>query len=518
MTLDTLLVFFLPPLVGAAIGLFTNWLAIKMLFRPLKEYRILGMRVPFTPGILPRERHGIAISLGDTVARDLLTEDAISARLGSAEFRQALGGALEEAVGRILAGTPGDAVQGLDPALGTALRELAVSALRSVSASPAFTEATSAAFDALADELGPARIASLADAPALRTLAARLAEPDARAGMARAVSGAVFARLDAAAASGATVGSILKPDAFLEPLLGLVSSAYPEAGAALVKMLSGSSVRQSMEKSAARLLRKALDRFNAVQRFFIGLGQYDKAILENVPASVSDFLDSFEQTLAEPSTREAVLGAVRAAVTGFCDRPVAGFPALSDPERRAAARETLERLVASALDALDPSGLPELVRSMSGELTVRDALGFFPGAREALTLALVRWFCGLLSGGEPSATGMARVARAFAGGLKSGFDRLSLGEIVGADGGMAARLATAAAGSLASLAARESASMLRTLDLRSLVVAKIDSLDMIEIERMLLRVMDRELKAITWFGAVLGGAMGLVQSLLGLLR
>jgi uncharacterized membrane protein YheB (UPF0754 family) len=43
----------LPPLLGAIIGYVTNALAIRMLFRPLREYRIGPFRVPFTPGIIP---------------------------------------------------------------------------------------------------------------------------------------------------------------------------------------------------------------------------------------------------------------------------------------------------------------------------------------------------------------------------------------------------------------------------------------------------------------------------------
>jgi len=83
-------VYILPPFVGAGIGLFTNWLAIKMMFRPLLERRVLGLRVPFTPGILPRERGRIARSLGDTVATDLLDEATVAARLRSPAFKGAI--------------------------------------------------------------------------------------------------------------------------------------------------------------------------------------------------------------------------------------------------------------------------------------------------------------------------------------------------------------------------------------------------------------------------------------------
>ncbi|MDH7484538.1 MAG: DUF445 family protein, partial [Spirochaetales bacterium] len=84
----------LPPLIGGVIGYFTNWLAIKMLFRPYREIRIADVRLPFTPGILPRERDRLAESLGDTVAGELLTPEVIKARLTSPAIREKLSHAL----------------------------------------------------------------------------------------------------------------------------------------------------------------------------------------------------------------------------------------------------------------------------------------------------------------------------------------------------------------------------------------------------------------------------------------
>ena len=69
------------PLVGAVIGYSTNWLAIKMLFKPHEEKRIAGIKVPFTPGVIPRERNRIAKSLGEAVGERLLTEEVIAGEL-----------------------------------------------------------------------------------------------------------------------------------------------------------------------------------------------------------------------------------------------------------------------------------------------------------------------------------------------------------------------------------------------------------------------------------------------------
>jgi uncharacterized membrane protein YheB (UPF0754 family) len=84
----------LPPVVGALIGYVTNAVAIKMLFRPLKELRLFGIRLPFTPGILPRERHKLADSIGRMVEHELLTPEVLKERLARAEVRGNIGNAL----------------------------------------------------------------------------------------------------------------------------------------------------------------------------------------------------------------------------------------------------------------------------------------------------------------------------------------------------------------------------------------------------------------------------------------
>jgi uncharacterized membrane protein YheB (UPF0754 family) len=77
-----------PPLAGAFIGFLTNVLAVKMLFRPLKPVRIFGIRLPFTPGILPKERHKLADSIGRMVEQELLTPEILRERFARPEFRE----------------------------------------------------------------------------------------------------------------------------------------------------------------------------------------------------------------------------------------------------------------------------------------------------------------------------------------------------------------------------------------------------------------------------------------------
>lgn len=65
------------PIAGSVIGYSTNWLAIKMLFKPHNAKYIGKFRIPFTPGLIPKERERIAKGLGGAVGQQLLTKEVI---------------------------------------------------------------------------------------------------------------------------------------------------------------------------------------------------------------------------------------------------------------------------------------------------------------------------------------------------------------------------------------------------------------------------------------------------------
>ena len=80
------------PLIGATIGGVTNWIAIKMLFHPRKAVVIAGKRLPFTPGVIPKEQRRIAVSLSEAIATKLLSSDTIREVLLSDSILEKLDG------------------------------------------------------------------------------------------------------------------------------------------------------------------------------------------------------------------------------------------------------------------------------------------------------------------------------------------------------------------------------------------------------------------------------------------
>ena len=65
------------PVAGAVIGYFTNYVAIKMLFKPYNEVKIGPVKMPFTPGLIPKEKPRLAKAMGEAVGRQILTNETI---------------------------------------------------------------------------------------------------------------------------------------------------------------------------------------------------------------------------------------------------------------------------------------------------------------------------------------------------------------------------------------------------------------------------------------------------------
>lgn len=89
---------FISPAAGAVIGYFTNWLAIKMLFKPHNEVKIGPFKVPFTPGIIPKEKGRIAVALGDAVGNYLLTAEVLSEAVAKPEISGAVNNAADKII------------------------------------------------------------------------------------------------------------------------------------------------------------------------------------------------------------------------------------------------------------------------------------------------------------------------------------------------------------------------------------------------------------------------------------
>lgn len=84
------------PAIGAVIGYITNDIAIRMLFRPHTAKYLFGIKIPFTPGIIPKEKGRIAASIGGAISANLINREVLEKNLLSDEMIDKIQGAIEE--------------------------------------------------------------------------------------------------------------------------------------------------------------------------------------------------------------------------------------------------------------------------------------------------------------------------------------------------------------------------------------------------------------------------------------
>lgn len=84
-----------PPIAGAAIGWVTNYVAIKLLFRPHRPVHVLGYKIQ---GIIPKRRREIARSMARAIEKELLSHDDIASALGGIDWEKEIERTIDEAV------------------------------------------------------------------------------------------------------------------------------------------------------------------------------------------------------------------------------------------------------------------------------------------------------------------------------------------------------------------------------------------------------------------------------------
>ena len=83
------------PAIGAVIGYITNDIAIRMLFRPHTAKYLFGVKIPFTPGIVPKEKGRIATAIGGAISANLMNQEVLERNLLSEEMIGKIQGAID---------------------------------------------------------------------------------------------------------------------------------------------------------------------------------------------------------------------------------------------------------------------------------------------------------------------------------------------------------------------------------------------------------------------------------------
>ena len=530
--LTILLVWVVPILWGALIGYFTNALAIRMLFRPLTRKYLLGIPVPLTPGIIPRRRGELARSVARMVARDLLSPEAVRARLQSETFRVALEAQFRHLRQSLLqrplaefAARARSALHGTDGggefSLAELVRHLLQRLLVRLVGSRAFIYGVRSLVQRLVDDFAARRLHELIGVEQLIALVAGTLLPALDRDEIRAqVSALVKNWLQRQRAANAPLDRFLTVET-MELLVGMFRRNLPALLDVLFTWLRGPQVRRELEVYGRAILRDILDKLNLVQKVFITAGQYDRSLNERMPEIVTDVIDQAEAATAGAAVREQICGGARRALAQWSKQGLGDLAADSATKLD----ELVDHLVARVFDALsgsdvtDAAAAPaeEAVRgwySRHGDATVGELaaryLGLQPGTLADL---LANQLLGYLARPETGQQ-IAELIPALAGEALGGADTVAgtttLAEVFALPEPTAIRLDAVLTRWTIGFLGERLPSVMDTIDIQSLVIAKIDALDARQVEQLLLAVMSRHLKWIKLFGAVIGALIGLL--------
>lgn len=104
-------------IIGALIGGMTNFLAIKMLFRPYEAVYIGKFKLPFTPGLIPKRRSELAEQLGRVVTDYLVTSDALEQKVLEPQFQKKMTDLINQQIDHAIdeGYTVEDLIKGVNP-------------------------------------------------------------------------------------------------------------------------------------------------------------------------------------------------------------------------------------------------------------------------------------------------------------------------------------------------------------------------------------------------------------------
>lgn len=514
-----------PPLIGAIIGYFTNWLAIKMLFRPLKPLYIGKMKLPFTPGILPRERLRLTDSVGETVSRELLTADVFRTRLVEPALKTKIAQSIYIIIDQFLENEASAILKGL--AEGTSPSEkpiaanfastevggLVTASLDTLLGSAEFKAALAEAAGLAASAAGKIPLGDILPPASLREMAERFAEtwsgPDKQA--------MLDGFIDKLAEPSPEGGPLLSPRV-LSPLIELgTRSLYSSLLPVIERIMGSEAMRGELQTLAMEMVSRAIRRLGPIQRLIVTAANYEKTLAETMPETIADIAASLMLLLRNPQAADRVVESV-----------LLYSRTLRIPDSKAPLPQVFPAAELKSALSLFFLGL-SAEKSEFGEnverryrLIERKPLGeILPGLPEQLSRGLSK----SLSGSRelrlfPQGAGPALLSEAVGGFVLSYARRIegkTISEVLGLGETEKRKIASLVTEAVTLALSSQSERLVEALDIRSMVVDKINGLDMADVERIILKVVNDELTWITVIGGILGAFIGIVQSLISLL-
>ena len=521
----------LPPLLGAIIGYVTNRIAIKMLFRPLNPKRILGVRVPLTPGVIPRNRFDLARTIGRMVSEQLLSPQAIKEQLDSSEFRNSMARWIGERRRDLMQRPIGlPSVNGHSAA--------SVRPDEQEEQQGEYQEAREAFPKELLEELLAGFLNSPQCAGMVRTLAEqvtkgvggkRISDITTAEQLAEFVHGNVLPALKSEELGNTASGLVnnwlrdqfsqnkrlkeyLTPEN-LEALQALIRNNLPTATWLIFNWLRQPDMSEKLVQFGQEMVEDTVSQQSLMTRIILSIsGKKDEAIrdMHNIIAKV---IDDAEQALGTPEMQTLIGDAVGVTLDRISGRRIRWLIGrneqtiywMAERATRQGFTALAETSVVSVREAADRF-YEKNSQSTLGEMAER-TLGVQTATVSGLTADLMLNY---LTAPETPGNISSLARRLGTNGDGDGVP-ITLGSLISLSDETAEWLDGYLADQLIGFLGEQLPELSRILDIERLVTNRIDAFEVREVEELVLSISGKHLRWINWFGAALGAIIGLIQ-------
>ncbi|PID74285.1 MAG: hypothetical protein CSB32_01550 [Desulfobacterales bacterium] len=511
-----------PPLLGAFIGYLTNRIAIRMLFRPLRPWRIFGLRVPMTPGVIPAKRVQLAENMGEVVGDHLLTSEEIGKGLRQDAFQQQLFHLLQGRVQELLARDFGTIRSALPEkfhiylnlgviGLSWQVKNQIAAFIRSPQFDAVAKQSVEHYFDELAErEIGELLPLKVRDSGYL-FIEENLEKMFSDKWAAQWLDDFLHQKFYAAMRENRPLGEILPA-----PLPSLLEEIVV---AQVPSFLAGAGVILRDKETVDRLVAGFCA---GIDSFIDSLGAASDMVrgfldMDLVEQKIREYLGEKEEDIVCWLQADEINGKIETLVGQCChsllQKPLAEILVCEDEEKMEALYQVLRAQILrffrqEKVSALLVSVVKTNIESQidSGALSVGEAAKklFGGGIKRNSQQKVLRELQKIIQSEETGQAISQLVDSLVASLLNKKIGRLQKIVPAGVVDGVAESLQTVVSKMLES----EVPGLVQSLGIRKIVTEKINSLDLLRLEKLLLSIMEEQFKYINLFGALLGFMIG----------
>jgi len=511
-----------PPVLGAFIGYLTNRVAIKMLFRPLKAWKFGIFRVPMTPGVIPSKRHELAENMGEVVGDHLLTSREIGNGLQHDFFQKHLFNIIQQRVDGVLTKNLG-ALPSIIPQKFQVYLDIGSKAATYQVKKELQRFIRSEDFSAIVDQSLDERFSHLLNRE-LGTLfpgekreagyafiqgsIARMFESDA---MDQWVGDFVHQKVYSALQQKKSLSEII-PASIQELLLESIEKQIPVFLQKLGTIVSEPEVRSKVVIGACAGVDNFIDSLGSMSDMVRGFLK-----METVEEKIREYLieknDDIVTWLQSEEVQKKVVEILRERSRDFLDKPLVDLVKAEDEK---VVEDFCTQCTTQLLLLVREPQVAEMFSSMiksnvedhieSGAVPIGDILTELLGRDTALEGRqwLKREILEMLQSKSTLQTINTMVDSLAAKLMTKEIGKLSNIVPAGVKEGVSMSLQVMASKMLES----EVPGLVQSLNIRRIVTEKIDSLDLLQVENLLLSIMEEQFKYINLFGALLGFLIG----------